>query len=159
MKSRVLGSLIVLGILLVAFPPQGVARTDDTPAKQPPAKDEAAPPAGESPVTRAVFTTDVVDHEPVDELEAVPADRAKLYFFTELTGLEGELVTHRWMLDGETVAEVPIQVRGPRWRAYSVKELPEGSTGPWVVVVVDDEGSVLHRSEIAAVSTEVNPGR
>jgi len=98
--------------------------------------------AGE--VARAQFTSGVDAREPVDELtEAAAANTNKVYFFTELRGLEGQAVTHRWTHNGNTLAEVSFTPGSARWRVWSSKELLPGWTGTWTVSVVDASGNVL----------------
>lgn len=91
-------------------------------------------------VARAIFTTGIEDREPVDELAELPADAGQVYFFTELQGLEGRTVSHRWEYEGRVVAEVPFEVGGPRWRVYSVKTMSPELVGTWTVMVVDESG-------------------
>jgi hypothetical protein len=98
--------------------------------------------AGE--VARAQFTTAIDAREPVDDLtQANAASLNKVYFFTELRGLEGQTVTHRWSYGGETKAEVSFTAGSPRWRVWSSKELLPEWTGTWAVAVVDAGGNVL----------------
>ena len=102
--------------------------------------EELVSPVPDAKVARAVFTSGIENREPVDELANVSADLSEVYFFTDLRGLEGRTVTHRWELEGETVAEVSFQIGGPRWRVYSKKSLGPGLKGDWTVVVVDESG-------------------
>ncbi len=102
--------------------------------------EELVSPVPDAKVARAVFTSGIENREPVDELANVSGDLPEVYFFTDLRGLEGRTVTHRWELDGETVAEVSFQIGGPRWRVYSKKTLGPGLKGDWTVVVVDESG-------------------
>ena len=97
--------------------------------------------AGE--VARAQFTTGISDREPMDAITELGTDKTQVYFFTELTGFSGETITHRWEHGGETMAEVSFDVRGPRWRVWSSKQLQPGWTGEWKVSVVDGAGNVL----------------
>lgn len=94
-------------------------------------------------VARAQFTTGIEDREPVDDLSRLDTSRDQVFFFTELRGLEGRTITHRWMHDGEVQATVDFEVGGPRWRVWSSKDLLPDWTGGWTVVVVDDEGEQL----------------
>jgi hypothetical protein len=96
-------------------------------------------------VRRAVFTTSVVDREPVDELVSIPSDADQICFFSEIVNLAGGLITHRWIHGGETMAEVTFDIGGPRWRVYSRKTLLPGQTGSWTVEVVDGGGNTLQR--------------
>lgn len=105
----------------------------------------AAPAASQGTVARAAVTRAIENREPVDEVSDVTTDTERLYYFTELRGMEGETVTHRWEHNGQTMAEVAFQVGGPRWRVYSSKNLMSDWTGEWQVSVVDFAGNVLHR--------------
>jgi len=101
---------------------------------------EAAP-AGE--VARASFTSQIVEREPVDSIEQLSADQPQILFFTELLGLGGQTVTHRWEHGGEVMAEVPFEVGADRWRVYSSKKLLPGWVGEWSVTVLDSQGRTL----------------
>lgn len=96
-------------------------------------------PLGEGSVSRAVFTSGIVNREPVDQLVVVDSAIDEVYFFTELKFLTGRTVVHRWEYNGSVVAEVPFNVGGPRWRVYSKKSLLPHQAGQWTVVVVDQQ--------------------
>ena len=94
-------------------------------------------------IARAIVTTGVIDREPVDEVKTLMNDSSMVYFFTELTGMKGHSVTHRWTFNGQVMGEVPFEVRGPRWRVWSSKNLDSIWLGNWKVSVVDENGNVL----------------
>lgn len=94
-------------------------------------------------VARAQFTTAIEDREPVDSVEQIDTSRERIMFFTELEGLEGRTITHRWLHGGEVRGEVEFEVGGPRWRVWSSKDLIADWTGPWTVVVLDGDGGNL----------------
>lgn len=94
-------------------------------------------------VSRAIFTKAVVNREPVDWLSTIEREARHVYFFTELKGLTGETVFHRWELDGQIVAETPFEVGGPRWRIWSSYTLAAGAYGEWRVSVVDINGRII----------------
>jgi hypothetical protein len=97
----------------------------------------------EGSVARAIVTTNVVDREPVNNLERVMAGNDKVFFFTELRGMGEQTVKHRWSHGGEVMAEVEFNVGGPRWRVFSSKNLMPEWAGAWKVEVLDAEGNVL----------------
>jgi len=105
-------------------------------------------------VARSGFSSAIVDREPVDQIGELPATADRVYFFTELMGLEGETVTHRWTFEDQTMAEVPFEVRGPRWRVHSSKLLQPGWEGTWTVTVVDSSGHKLAESQVHYMSGE-----
>jgi hypothetical protein len=122
-----------------------------------PTPEPAAPPPQGS-VARAVFTTGIVDREPADAVEQLSADHDRVFFFTELSGMDGQTATHRWEFGGEVVAEVPFDVGGQRWRVYSSKQLQPGWVGTWTVTVVDAAGRELSRSQLDFLpAPEVQP--
>ena len=94
-------------------------------------------------VARAQFTTAIEAREPVDKVTILSNDVNKVYFFSELRNLQGQSVTHRWLLGGKVMAEVNFSVGGPRWRVNSSKALLPGWIGDWSVAVVDNSGTVL----------------
>ncbi|MES9831182.1 MAG: DUF2914 domain-containing protein [Candidatus Thiodiazotropha sp. LLP2] len=103
-------------------------------------------PVPDAYVARAVFTTDIENREPVDQVVSLNEDATRVLFFTDLRNLQGRTVTHRWEFEGEVISEVDIEVGGPRWRAYSVKSLNPGEGGKWTVFVIDESGWPLHAS-------------
>ena len=105
-------------------------------------------------VARSAFATEIRDREPVDPISTLPADQSLVFFFTELVGLEGETIVHRWEHDGEIQAEVRFEVRGPRWRVYSSKQLLPAWTGEWKVRVLRASGEVLHEDAFAYAPSE-----
>ena len=95
------------------------------------------------PSAVAQFTSAVEDREPIDQITFVSSDVRKIIFFSDLRDLAGHQVTHRWIFDGDTVAEVVFDVKGPRWRVWSSKDLIEDWIGDWTVEIVTDVGEVL----------------
>lgn len=100
----------------------------------------AGPDTAAGEVARAQFTREVVDREPVDTVVELPNDENRVLFFSELLGLQGQTVTHRWEYQGRVMAEVSFEVGGPRWRVYSEKSLMPQQTGMWTVMVVNEQG-------------------
>ncbi len=94
-------------------------------------------------IARSTFTTQVMDREPVDSITELTTASDRVYYYTELLGMAGQTITHRWSFNGEVVAEVSFNVGGPRWRVWSSKNLTPGWTGDWAVSVVDSAGEVL----------------
>jgi len=116
-----------------------------------------------SAVARAVFTSQIVDREPVDSLSELSNNSDRIYFFTDLRGLTGQIVTHRWEHEGQIMAEIKFKVgNGPRWRVYSSKNLLPTWTGQWTVSVVDEHGTSLNVSTfnyvVASTADDATPG-
>ena len=96
-------------------------------------------------IQRAVLTTEVSDREPVDNLNAtaINENTTKIYFFTEVTDLAGQTITHRWSLNGNVQVEVSLNIGSNRWRTYSSKNLVPIPKGTWLVEAVDEQNRVI----------------
>ena len=108
----------------------------------------------EGSAARAVFAQSVVDREPVDEVTELTNDNSKIYFYTDLRGLKGQTVTHRWEHAGEPRAAVTFNVGANRWRVWSSKNLQPEWTGVWTVSVVDEEGNVISEESLNYTAAE-----
>lgn len=108
-------------------------------------------------VTRSAFTTVIEDREPKEDLNTVDTATPRVMYFTELRDMEGQTATHRWEYNGEVMAEVQFQVRGPRWRVWSSKSFVPGWTGKWKVSVLNGAGEVISEDELAYVAAPEAP--
>jgi len=98
-------------------------------------------------VARAIFTTAIAEREPVDDLKTLLNSTDRVYFFSDLRELAGQIVTHRWEYDGQIMAEVTFKVgAGARWRVYSSKNLLPEWTGTWTVMINNESGQTLQTS-------------
>ena len=100
----------------------------------------------EDAVSRATFTTAIDNREPTDEITDLDNEASKVYYFTEIKGLKGQTITHRWEQNGEVQANVTFNVGGNRWRIWSSKNLKPELAGQWQVMVVDEAGNVLSQN-------------
>ncbi|MBI3546516.1 MAG: DUF2914 domain-containing protein [Gammaproteobacteria bacterium] len=94
-------------------------------------------------VARAFFTSAIKNHEPVDDINILSNDQTHIAYFTEIQGMAGQRVIHRWEYNGKLMFEIPFQVNAARWRVYSTKTLDPSWTGEWKVSVVDAAGGSL----------------
>ncbi len=94
-------------------------------------------------VVRSAFTTAVQGHEPVDKISELSTDTKKIYYFTELRDMSGQIAKHRWEYKGKVMAEVEFNVKGPRWRVWSSKSLVPQWTGEWAVSVLNGANEVI----------------
>ncbi len=95
-------------------------------------------------VERGQFTTDVIDREPVDQIYSLTSDNLQAKFFTEISEMQGQTVTHQWVYNDEVMFEKTFDVGGPRWRIWTSKNLQASWTGEWTVNVLDAERNVLN---------------
>lgn len=99
--------------------------------------------SAEGTISRAQFTSAVLDREPVDEVTTIDSNTGSVFFFTEFRNFEGTSATHRWIYNGEVKFELSFKIRGSRWRVYSQKTLPPEWLGDWKVEIVAEDGTVL----------------
>lgn len=107
-------------------------------------------------VSRATFTTSVINREPVDQIIQIDNNTQKVFYFTELKGFSGKTVYHRWEYQGKVVAEVGFKVGGPRWRVSSSKQIDPHWIGDWTVVVVDEDGWPVKASVLSYTASETD---
>ena len=120
----------------------------------------ATSPVASEQVARAVFTSDVQGRKPTDTITSLSNDHNKIFFFTDLRGLGGQTVIHRWEYQGKNMGEVKFNVGGPRWRVWSSKTLLPEWTGEWRVSIIDGDGNTVGEASFnytAASQNEGNP--
>lgn len=110
----------------------------------------------EGEITRAQFTTAIVDREPTDDVVMFTNDKDKIYFFTELVGFNGQTIKHRWEYEGKKMAEVEFNVEGQRWRVHSSKNIKPEWIGIWNVTVLDQDNNPLKISSFEVVDAKTS---
>lgn len=104
-------------------------------------------PAQESDLTveKIVVATGVEDREPVGEASEFDASVGRVYCWTKVLAHEvPDEIRHVWLLEGEKVAEVPLQIKFPSTRTWSYKTITAGN---WKVEVMDSGGTVISSIE------------
>jgi len=94
-------------------------------------------------ISQAVFAKNVENRQPVNIIVDADNSLGKIYFFTNIRNLTGETITHRWIYKNNVMAEVSFEVRGPRWRVWSSKNLWHTWVGEWTVEVLNQQSEVL----------------
>lgn len=107
-------------------------------------------------VMRSAFTTQIQDREPIDKVQELDNDNQEVYYFTELRDMEGQTAKHRWQYNGEVMAEVEFNVKGPRWRVWSSKRFVPDWTGEWTVSVVNAADEVIAEDSFQYVADKEN---
>jgi hypothetical protein len=109
----------------------------------------ASPALGvEGTISRAQFTSAILDREPVDEVTSIDSATNSVFFFTEFRNFEGTSASHRWIYNGDVKFELSFKIRGSRWRVYSQKTLPKEWLGDWKVEIVSEGGTVLETHDL-----------
>lgn len=107
-------------------------------------------------VARSAFTLAVVNREPKEAISELPNSQHHIYFFTELKGMTGQDVIHRWRYNGQTMAEVKFNIGAPRWRVWSSKTLMSDWTGKWTVSVIDELDQEVFSDSFDYVGIDIN---
>lgn len=97
-------------------------------------------------VKRFSLTRAVVDREPRGGLDdiAVNADgSASISSFSEVIGLQGEVLHYVWIHEGKEVLRVRVPVGANRWRSHSTKQIYRGMGGSWRAELRDSKGTLL----------------
>jgi len=135
----------ILGVLLISG---NVYAEQTLPAATEAVNQDATPVVEQSgfskgSVMRAEFTTSISEREPTNTVQSLTNDVGQVMFFTELRDMNGQTALHRWEHNGKVVAEIEFNVRGPRWRIWSSKNLSPDKTGDWNVSVINGAGEVI----------------
>jgi len=86
-------------------------------------------------ISRAVLTRKVSKREPTNVFAAdirLSQFDEGVSFFSEIKNLQGQQVKHVWSFEGETMAEITLNVTSPRYRTYSTKNIMDTQTGHWI---------------------------
>ena len=95
-------------------------------------------------VTRTQFTSAVQSREPVDNLTELSNGAAeRIFCFTELSDMSGQIVSHNWVYRGEVMSVARFHIDKPHSRIWSSRLLSPEQPGSWTVVVLTATGEVL----------------
>jgi hypothetical protein len=97
----------------------------------------------------ATFTTALVNGRPADYVQNIANSVREVYYYSEVAGLKGETVTHRWQREGEVKAEIKIRIDTDPARAVSKLQLRPEWTGAWTVQTLDASGKVIAENSFA----------
>jgi len=108
---------------------------------------QASKPASGVEVLKLVICKGLDGRDPQD-----PVTTAKLgdsvVGWSQIRSENGDTnITHRWQLDGKTVADVPLAVKGSPYRTWSRKTLSEA--GNWSLQVLNSDGQVLQETSVS----------
>ena len=98
-------------------------------------------------ISKAVFALDIKDRAPINIIEELDNSLGKIYFFTNIRNLQGQSITHRWIYKDKVMADIVFDVKGPRWRVWSSKNLWHTWLGKWTVQVITSESEVIYEKE------------
>lgn len=104
---------------------------------------------------RAQLSTGLEEKEPIDEIPNVlrmdSDGLIRIYLFTEIQGMKGQLHFHDWYLEDERVARVEIRPSFDPMRASSAKYIDRHMMGDWRVEVVTEDGELLAKGAFSVL--------
>ena len=98
-------------------------------------------------ISEAEFAKKIIDRVPINIVREFDNSLGKIYFFTNIRNLQDTSITHRWIYNNKVMADVVFDIKGPRWRVWSSKNLWHAWTGKWIVEVLSSENEVLYKKE------------
>jgi hypothetical protein len=106
--------------------------------------------AGSVQVLKSVLCHDVKEREPQEEMTAIKVGDVVVGWM-QVKSAEDSTVTHRWIREGQTISDVPLQIKtSGSYRAWSRKTI--GSPGAWKWQILDANGKVLKEMTFNATS-------
>ena len=94
-------------------------------------------------VSRATFATHMNGSEPGDCRDTAFADEKRLYFFTDMSDMDGKRIVHEWHFNRDPVHRVEFEVSGDHWSGHSSRDFSAADVGLWEARVVSEAGEVL----------------
>jgi len=98
-------------------------------------------------ISEAEFAKKIIDRVPINIIREFDNSLGKIYFFTNIRNLQDTSIKHRWIYNNKVMADVVFDIKGPRWRVWSSKNLWHTWTGKWIVEVLTSENEVLYKKE------------
>ncbi len=76
-----------------------------------------------------------------DQINAAAVPHLALY--SEVKGLNGQHIEHRWYYEGKLMTRITLPVKLDYWRTYSRKEFDPSQKGEWRVEILDPQQNLL----------------
>jgi len=76
-----------------------------------------------------------------EQIDAAAIPQLALY--SEVKGLNGQNIEHRWYYEGKLMTRIKLPVKLDYWRTYSRKEFDAGQKGEWRVEILDPQQNLL----------------
>ena len=72
-----------------------------------------------------------------------------IFFFTEVSNMQGSTVFHEWLKEGKSIYKLKAIIRTNKSRFYTSKLFTHRSVGQWQVRIITDQGEVLHKIDFS----------
>jgi hypothetical protein len=95
-------------------------------------------------VSTIQIATSIENRRPVGVDTSFAANVGRVFCFTQIKGAaDTTKISQVWYYKDQEKARVELDVRSNNWRTWSSKAILQSWTGPWRVMVVDADGTVL----------------
>ena len=96
---------------------------------------------------KSQFTSGIKKLKPIDNLgnkiRLKNNKTSKIYYYTVIEGQKGNKLTHRWIYNGKSVANISSKITQKRQVMYSSKTVTRNMAGTWQVLILNHKGNIL----------------
>ena len=110
--------------------------------------------ATEPEISRAIFSTSLIEREPANDLETVPHGEKAIFFFTEILNANATSVTHLWTYNDIEIARVKLNIGSDNWRTWSSKQIWHLTPGEVKVQVLDADNMILAEKKLTIANKD-----
>jgi len=97
-------------------------------------------------IQQAVLTEKVQNRQPISPLNTpIPKYIRKVTFFTHILNAKDQTIYHRWLYQGQLMAEIPLTITSATFRTWSSKNLTSAWAGEWIIEVLDQQKNPIYR--------------
>ena len=97
-------------------------------------------------VSKAVFTEQIIDREPVTIFAtSIPKYVREIKFYTQISHANNQTLSHRWRFNDQVLATIPLEIKSDDYRTWSSKKMSSAWQGTWHVEVLDTNQAVIYR--------------
>lgn len=89
-------------------------------------------------VSRALFTTEMKNNKPVNEVFILENSVQQLFFYSEIQNMKGKTISHSWEHRGERLHHQEFRIETDRQGLVSSHKLSPARTGEWMVLIRDN---------------------
>ena len=152
-----IGLVLFIVVLIISFKPD-TKNTDQPVQSALPEKNINIPEQSKEinqSVIRSLLTFKIDNNEPVGEI-SLPLKLSKkkstsVYYYVELTGMDGHTVYHEWLLDGALITRKKVNVSSTNWRTSSRQLFVYNDKTNWTARLVDETGRLLNEIQFNVV--------
>lgn len=146
MKLMFVLSFVLFAACGIAFCEESAATTSTDETAVSAQEETASQPQGTVSVSDAKFCTSVTERQPVGENSTFSTGNNVIYYWcTVNTDAAPTSISHVWTFNGETKAEIPLNIKYEKMRTWSYKTILPEWTGEWTVETKDSNGNVIRK--------------